>query len=121
METNSKQRAAGFVKNKLVSTFYKTTKPPPLPLFPTTTSHGGGATIINKPTYTTSSMKKVPSLTKLTNFFVGSDDYVHGPSGGGGDAKVDIRASNYISSFKERLILEERNVTSERVEHFRRN
>ncbi|KAI3497610.1 hypothetical protein L1887_33034 [Cichorium endivia] len=119
METNSKQRAAGFVKNKLVSTFYKTTKPPP-PL-PITVAYGGGATIINKPNHPPSSMKKVPSLTKLTNFFGGSDDYVHGPSGGGGDAKVDIRASNYISSFKERLILEERNATNERVEMFRRN
>ncbi|MFS8029104.1 hypothetical protein Hanom_Chr16g01518391 [Helianthus anomalus] len=116
METNTKQRAAGFVKNKLVSTFYKTTKPPPPPLpttIPVPVPYGA-----NKPP---SSMKKVPSLTKLTNFLVGSDDYVHGPSGGGGDARVDIRASNYISSFKERLILEERNATNERVEMFRRN
>ncbi|KAL7606384.1 hypothetical protein Lser_V15G14581 [Lactuca serriola] len=119
METNSKQRAAGFVKNKLVSTFYKTSKPPaPLPI---TAPYGGGGAIINKTSYPASSMKKVPSLTKLTNLFGGSDDYVHGPSGGGGDAKVDIRASNYISSFKERLILEERNATNERVEMFRRN
>lgn len=118
METNTKQRAAGYVKNKIVSTFYKTTKPPSL--LPTTFQYTSGATIVNKPSQPTSSMKKVPSLTKLTNFFVGSDDYVHGPSGGSGDAKVDIRASNYISSFKERLILEERNVTNERVEMFRR-
>ncbi|PWA86711.1 hypothetical protein CTI12_AA138360 [Artemisia annua] len=119
MDTNSSQRAAGFVKNKLVSTFFRTTKPPQS--LPTTTPYGV-PTIINKPSTTSSSVKKVPSLTKLTNFFnVGSDDYVHGPSGGGGDAKVDIRASAYISSFKERLVLEECNATNERVEKFRRN
>ncbi|KAK1425928.1 hypothetical protein QVD17_21293 [Tagetes erecta] len=106
METSTKQRAAGFVKNKLVSTFYKSSKQPPPPL-PATIPYG------------VVSMKKVPSLTKLTNFFVGSDDHAHGSSGG--DARVDIRASNYISSFKERLILEERNATNERVEMFRRD
>ncbi|KAI3783555.1 hypothetical protein L1987_42639 [Smallanthus sonchifolius] len=63
METSTKQRAAGFVKNKLLSSFYKTTKqPPPPPPLPTTIPYG-----VNKPNHPSSSMKKVPSLTNCSS------------------------------------------------------
>ncbi|GAA0143070.1 hypothetical protein LIER_35675 [Lithospermum erythrorhizon] len=52
---------------------------------------------------------KAASVTKQGNFG-GGDGYVHDPNGGGGDAHVDSKATNYISYVKERRRLEEINL-----------
>lgn len=53
------------------------------------------------------------SSTSSSGGFLSPDDgYVHGPNGVGGDEHVDKKATSFISLVKERVRLEEMNITN---------
>lgn len=109
---NKKQGGGGFMKNKLVMSFYRAPK----------TSSGEYATKVEQePSW---AVHKV-SLSKPAGegggggggggrgFPSWDDGCVHGPQGISGDEQVDTKATSYICQVKERRRLEELNIIDE--------
>ncbi|KAK4413181.1 hypothetical protein Salat_2730600 [Sesamum alatum] len=97
----------GLMKNKLIMSFYRAAKPSPVVQCTTTT------TTTTTTTATTTVEKRPKPSKNKEGGFRGSDGYVHGRDGSGGDEHVDNKATNYISYVKERLRLEEANLLKE--------
>ncbi|KAL3511458.1 hypothetical protein ACH5RR_030859 [Cinchona calisaya] len=87
--TNQKQGGGGFMKSRLVMSFYRAAKPAPYVMQNAT------------------NVEPEPSSAVRKLSFSKPDGYIHGSKGVGGDEQVDTKATNYIHHVKERRKLEE--------------
>lgn len=87
------------MKSKLLTSFYRTSKPPSATQYVTPAVVRPAAALV-----------KAASFKNHEGKVCGSDGYIHGQNSRGGDVHVDIKASSYISHVKERLKLEESNL-----------
>ncbi|CAI9093182.1 OLC1v1028618C1 [Oldenlandia corymbosa var. corymbosa] len=114
METGNKKQQGGFMKSKLVMSFYKVAKP--------ASSSGGQYGATYKVEYQKEPSCAVVHKVEYKNpqgrgggggALSSRDGYVHGPRGLGGDEHVDTKATSYIFQVKERRRLEEMNIMKE--------